>query len=212
VNAMGYLRVSTGKQLDSGAGLAAQRSAILAEATRRGWTEADLTFVQDAASGSNTKRPALETARKELASGAADALVVAKADRLSRSLIDFVGIMQEAQKQGWSLVALDVPVDLSTLMGEMLASIMATFANLERRLIGERTRDALAEKRAAGVRLGRPRQLPDEIRERIERERAEKRTLRAIAEGLNADGVACAHKGKAWYPSSVRAVLTAKRR
>jgi DNA invertase Pin-like site-specific DNA recombinase len=78
-------------------------------------------------------------------------------------------------------------------------------------MIGERTRDGLAEKRAAGVRLGRPRLLPDDVRERIFAERDAGKTLRVIAEGLNGDGVPTAHGGKAWYASSVRAALNAKR-
>jgi DNA invertase Pin-like site-specific DNA recombinase len=207
MRALGYLRVSTGKQADSGAGLASQRRAILDEAKRRGWDEADIEFITEAASGKNARRPGLERAREALAAGEASALVVAKMDRLSRSLLDFAQIMQEAQKQGWALIALDCPVDLTTPVGEALATIIATFAQLERAMIGERTRDGLAEKRAAGVRLGRPRSLPDDVRLRIVAEREDGRTLRVIADALNADEVATAHGGQKWYASSVRAVL-----
>jgi DNA invertase Pin-like site-specific DNA recombinase len=209
VQAIGYLRVSTGRQADSGAGIEAQRTAILAEATRRGWAAADVQFIQETASGKNAKRPGLELAREALASGDAGALVVSKMDRLSRSLLDFASIMQEAQKQGWALIALDCPVDLTTPMGEALAAIIATFAQLERKMIGERTRDALAEKRAAGIKLGRPRILSDDVRERIVAEHEEKRTLRTIADALNTDNVPTAHGGKQWHPSTVRAVLGA---
>jgi DNA invertase Pin-like site-specific DNA recombinase len=208
VQAIGYLRVSTGRQADSGAGIEAQRTAILAEATRRGWAAADVQFIEETASGKNAKRPGLELAREALASGDAGALVVSKMDRLSRSLLDFASIMQEAQKQGWALIALDCPVDLTTPMGEALAAIIATFAQLERKMIGERTRDALTEKRAAGVKLGRPRTLPDDVRARIVAERESGRTLRAIAEALNAENVPTAHGGKGWYPSTIRQVLT----
>jgi DNA invertase Pin-like site-specific DNA recombinase len=51
-------------------------------------------------------------------------------------------------------VALDLGVDTTTRAGEMIANVMVTFAQFERRLIGQRTRDALAVKRAEGVRLG----------------------------------------------------------
>jgi DNA invertase Pin-like site-specific DNA recombinase len=204
---LGYIRVSTGRQAESGAGLEAQRRAILAEANRRGWEPADIRFIEEQASGKDAQRPGLELAREALASGDAGALVVQKADRLSRSLLEFVEIMGEAQKQGWELIALDLPVDLSTPAGEMMATILATFAQWERRLIGERTRAALAERRAAGVKLGRPRVLPDDIRERLMAERDEGRTLRAIAEALNADAVATAHGGKQWHASTVRQVL-----
>jgi DNA invertase Pin-like site-specific DNA recombinase len=70
--------------------------------------------------------------------------VVAKLDRLSRSMIDFTGLMAKAQRQGWALVALDCAVDTSTATGEAMANMLATFAQFERRLIGQRTREALA--------------------------------------------------------------------
>ncbi len=96
---LAYLRVSTSEQADSRAGLEAQRAAILAEAERRGWRE--LRFVEDAGySGKTTNRPGLRTALDVLRRGEAPGLVVAKRDRLSRSLLDFTLIMGEAQRQG----------------------------------------------------------------------------------------------------------------
>lgn len=201
-----YLRVSTSEQADSRAGIEAQRAAIVAEAQRRGWTE--LRFIEDAGhSGKTTKRPGLAVALEALKRGEATGLVVSKMDRLSRSLLDFVQIMDVAQRQGWALIALDCPVDPSTPTGEAMASIVATFAQLERRLIGQRTREALAAKRAAGVRLGRPRELPDGVVARISTARQAGESLRAIAARLNDDGVPTAHGGASWHASTVRAVL-----
>ena len=139
-------------------------------------------------------------------------LVVAKMDRLSRSLLDFTSIMATAQREGWALVALDCPVDASTPTGEAMASIMATFSQLERRLIGQRTREALAVKRAEGMRLGRPRSLPAEIVERVVRDREAGCSLRAIAATLNAANIPTAQGGRAWHASTVRAVLTSAAR
>ena len=84
----------------------------------------------------------------------ANTLVVAKLDRLSRSMLDFAKVMETSQKQGWALVALDVQVDTTTSSGEAMANMLAVFSQFERRLISERTKQALAQKRAAGVRLG----------------------------------------------------------
>ena len=98
-----------------------------------------------------------------LEAGDAAALVVAKLDRLSRSMIDFTALMATAQKQGWALVALDCAVDTTTPAGEAMANVLATFAQFERRLISQRTREALAVKRAQGVRLGRPPTLPQAV-------------------------------------------------
>lgn len=130
-------------------------------------------------------------------------LVVAKLARLSRSLLDLAGLLATASKQHWALIALDVNVDTTTASGELVAHMMATFSQFERRLISQRTKDALAVKRSEGVRLGRPRLLSDEVVARIKSERANGQTYTAIADGLNLDGVATAQGGRAWYPSTI---------
>ena len=163
----GYTRVSTQEQAESGAGLEAQRSAITLEAERRGW-ELVQVFEDAGVSGkSMSGREGLRAALEAVESGQADALVVSKLDRLSRSLLDFASLMKRARKRGWSLVALDLGVDTSTPSGELMANVLATFAQFERRLIGQRTRDALAVKRSQGVVLGRPRELSSEAQHRI---------------------------------------------
>jgi DNA invertase Pin-like site-specific DNA recombinase len=122
-------------------------------------------------------------------------------------MIDFTALMATAQKQGWALVALDCAVDTTTPAGEAIAHVLATFAQFERRLIGQRTREALAVKRSQGVRLGRPVTMPKGVVNRIKRERAAGKSYTAIADELNAKGVPTAQGGRAWYPSTVRHVL-----
>ena len=140
MRAIGYVRVSTQEQRDSGAGLEAQRRAIEEEAARRGWELVE-TFTDAGASGKSLKgRPGLQAALEVVESGQLDALVVAKLDRLSRSLLEFAGIVERARTKGWNLVCLDIGIDLSTPGGEMLAGTLAVFAQFERRLIGQRTR------------------------------------------------------------------------
>lgn len=203
---IGYTRVSTDEQRNSGAGLEVQRAAIIAEAKRRGWHLVDV--IEDAGySAKDLKRPGVQIALAGLRAGDAGALVVAKLDRLSRSMLDFTAVMAKATKQGWALVALDCAVDTTTPAGEAMANVLATFAQFERRLISQRTKEALAVKKAQGVRLGRPRQLPDVVRERIMSERGRGRTLSAIAGKLNEDRVPTAQGGTKWWPSTVRAVL-----
>ena len=203
-----YIRVSTEEQADSGLGLEAQRTAIAAECERRGW-ELGETFEDAGVSGKTLAgRPALERALGAVQSGQAGALVVAKLDRLSRSLLDFAALMEQARRQGWALVALDLGVDTTTPAGEMMANVMATFAQFERRLIGQRTKDALAVKRGQGVRLGRPRLVEQAVVDRIVGERAGGSSLRAIAEGLNQCGVPTAQGGARWHASTVKAILS----
>jgi DNA invertase Pin-like site-specific DNA recombinase len=192
---VGYVRVSTEEQGDAGAGMEAQRQAITAACAARGWRLSALH--EDVASGKAfTKRPGLEAALLTVRSGDAAGLVVAKLDRLSRSVIDAAQTIELARREGWNLVALDLGVDFSTAAGTAMAQMTAVFAEMERRLIGERTRAALAVKKAQGVRLGRPPVLDDRVRRRIRRERAAGRSLRDIAERLNSSGVPTAHGGQ----------------
>lgn len=159
-----------------------------------------------AASGkSMTGRPALAAALDALDAGQATALLVAKVDRLSRSLADFAALMARAERGGWKIVALDLGVDTTTPSGELMAAVVAATAQYERRLIGVRTRDALASRKAAGVRLGRPRLLDPALAARIRALRADGATLQGIADELNAQGTATA-TGRRWSPALVRKV------
>lgn len=204
-----YLRVSTVEQVDSGAGLEAQEAALRTAATHKGWEVVAVLTDAGVSGKSLTGRPALAEALELVESGRGDVLAVAKLDRLSRSLLDFAGLMARAQAAGWALVALDVDVDTTTPSGRLVANLMASVAEWERETIGARTRDALAAKRAQGVRLGRPRVLPLDVLERIVAERASGRTLRSIADGLTTDGVPTA-QGGVWRPGTVAAALSSQ--
>lgn len=205
VRAIGYVRVSTGGQVESGAGLDAQREALKADAARRGW---DLEIVADEGlSAKDMRRPALQDALERLDRGEADVLMAAKLDRVSRSVTDFAKLLERASAKGWRLVLLDLGVDTSTPAGEFVANTIANSAQYERRLIGQRTREGLAAKRAAGVRLGRPSGLPTEVIERIVREHRAGASLRKIGAALEADGIATGRGGSKWHASAVKAVL-----
>src|SRR5579871_4700302 len=94
---LGYVRVSTEEQGRSGAGLAAQRAAIRKACEERGYELADL--VEDRGfSAKSLDRPGMMRLLKELGNGGADALMVAKLDRLSRSLLDFAGLMERTRR------------------------------------------------------------------------------------------------------------------
>ena len=203
---LGYVRVSTSEQASSGAGLQAQRQAIIAECERRGWHLVET--IEDAGySARDLRRPGIQEALRALEAGKASALVVAKLDRLSRSMLDFSKLMAKATSEHWALVALDVAVDTSTPSGEAMANMLATFAQFERRLISQRTKEALAVKKAQGVRLGRPPTMPQAVVRRIQRQRARGDSLRKIADDLNEAGVPTAQGGVQWYAATVRHVL-----
>ncbi len=202
---LGYIRVSTDEQATSGLGLAAQEAALRAEAERRGW---DLEIVVEAGVSGATvvKRPALCAALSRLARGEVAGLVAQKLDRLSRSVADFAGLVERARTERWSLICLDLGVDTSTATGEAMAGMVAVFAQMERRLTGERTALALAAKKAGGARLGRPRLLSDEAVGRAVALRAEGRTLRAVAETMTAEGYPRPKAG-AWTAAAVQRAM-----
>jgi DNA invertase Pin-like site-specific DNA recombinase len=203
--AIGYCRVSTDQQGERGYGLGAQRLGIEAEAVHRNWSLGRL-YVDVASGKSMRKRDELALALTALDAGEAQILIVAKLDRLSRSLLDFAGLMARSQAGGWSIVALDIGVDTSTVNGELIANIIMALAQWERRVIGNRTRDALAVVKEQGGRLGRPSGVSDDTTNLIVVLRQEGRSYREIASVLNARAVPTAQAGREWYASTVRSV------
>ena len=203
---IGYLRVSTEEQSVSGLGLADQQSVIAREASRRGWDDVDF-MVDRGFSAKNLDRPSIAKAVDELKTGRASVLVVSKLDRLSRSLLDFATLMERARREGWEIVVLDIAIDTTQPSGQLMANVMAAFAEYERQLIGSRTSAALQQKKLQGVRLGRPRTLSPEVTRKIVEARSSGETLQAIADSLNADAIATARGGSRWYPSTIAQVL-----
>jgi DNA invertase Pin-like site-specific DNA recombinase len=205
MKAIGYIRVSTQEQAQSGLGLEAQAVAIRAEATRRGW---DLEIIADEGeSGSKVDRPGLLIAKDKLARGEAQALIVAKQDRLMRSSLGWAQIVSQSKDQKWSLICLDINLDTASPMGECLGSILAAVAQFDLASIRQRTKDALAVKKAQGYRLGRPATMPDETRARIRALRNSGVTLQGVADTLNAEGIPTARGGLKWYASTVQKAI-----
>ncbi len=189
---MGYARVSTAEQSRSGLGIAAQRSAIDGWAASRLGQFAVEHHEENGTSGmvAPEKRRVLSKLLNRLADPAdpAEVLVVSRLDRLGRNVIDVLDLMDRAEREEWSVVMLDLGVDATTPGGRTVATVIAAMARMERDMTSERTRLALAERVAAGVRLGRP--VSDETRaaaRRAEALAADGLTLRAIADALTAE-------------------------
>lgn len=207
-----YRRVSTEDQEESGLGLAAQREALLAEATRRGWqaeeVEPDVVSGGTAAEDREHLGPALESLRP------GDVLVVAKLDRLSRSVLDFARLLRRAEAEGWSLVVLDLGVDMTTPNGRLIASVLMAVAQWEREMIGQRIREGLAQSEKTLGRLpGMPKQggavakpPPGTVLAAVHDLREAGHSPRSIAERLNAHGHPTPRGGR-WHRTSVRRLL-----
>ncbi len=204
-----YIRVSTDEQ---SASIEAQRETCARLAQQHGY-EIVGEYVDENVSGAIAidKRPKLKQALQALADDQADRLIVAKLDRLARNVRVALEIDEDhAQRQGWGILFGDMDVDTSTAVGKMQLSMFASVARFERDRISERTREALAIKRAQGVRLGRPSALPAEVVARIVAEREAGSSLRVIAAGLSSDGIATSQGGRAWHASTVRKVLASQ--
>ncbi len=204
--AMIYTRVSTSEQGESGLGLDAQGSICRDYCFRNGIEIVDvLTEVQ---SGKTTrKRPVLASAIEALRTGHADVLIASNVSRLSRSIGDLVGLIAEADKRGYSVVALDTGLDTSTPAGRMVFQMLGVAAEYERAMTSDRTKKALARARDKGTQLGRRPSLPKDVVDRIAKERAEGRTLAYIAGGLNSEQIPTGQGGTMWYPATVAKIL-----
>ncbi|MEQ8517046.1 MAG: recombinase family protein, partial [Chromatocurvus sp.] len=117
-------------------------------------------FVDEDASGANRARPALTKALRYLRPG--DTLIVWKLDRLARSLQDLLDIAGDLQGRGIAFESLTEKLDTSTAHGEFAFHMIAAVAQMERRLIAERTVAGLDAARRRGVRLGRRPKLDEQ--------------------------------------------------
>jgi DNA invertase Pin-like site-specific DNA recombinase len=206
MNVVAYLRVSTDEQVQSGLGLEAQRAAVEHEAARRGWS---VTWeVDEGVSGKLRNRPALDRALARLRAGEAQALVVAKMDRLGRSVIQASDVLETARRQKWDLIVLDLGMDLATPHGKAMAQMLAVFAELEREMISARTKAALGAAKARGIRLGRPRQIDPALLTRIVAMNAAGLSHRSIAAALTTDGIPTPTGRDRWNPGSIGGYLT----
>ena len=147
VSIYGYIRTST---VDQEHGIEAQRSAIMA-------VHPDAEIFEEHASGkAGSGRPQLEAALARVCQEHA-ILVVTKLDRLGRSVREVLATVDRIERCGGTLEILALGVDTSTPNGRFMLTIFAAFAELERELISQRTREGLAEARVAGKQLGGPR-------------------------------------------------------
>lgn len=152
--AIGYLRVSTGKQE---LGLAAQRMAI--ESWAKDHNVEILAFCQDEGVSGSTpmeSRPALNQAFSLLAASRAGLLLVARRDRLSRDVTNAGLIERVVNSSGSSIFSVDGAGNGDSPTDEFTRNILNAVGQLERRIIAARTKAALAAKKAKGERLGRP--------------------------------------------------------
>jgi len=221
---IGYVRVSTDQQAEGGVSLDAQRAKLAAYALA---LDLELVAVfEDAASGKTLDRPGLSASLAALEAGQAEALVVVKLDRLTRSVRDLGTLVDRYFAGRFSLLSVADSIDTRSAAGRLVLNVLASVAQWEREATGERTRDALVQVRREGVRLGgsalgwsRGTSTDAKGRRVVELEpgeaatvaravelRAEGCTMREIAATLTAEGHAT-KRGGTWAAGTVLKVL-----
>jgi DNA invertase Pin-like site-specific DNA recombinase len=204
--------------------LDAQRDRTLAYiASQPGWRYVTQ-YVDDGRSGKDLNRTEVQRMFDDIEAGKIDAVVVYKIDRLSRSLRDFVAVMERFDKLGVTFASVTQNFQTDTPVGRLTLNILASFAEFEREMIVERTRDKIAATRAQGMWSGGQPPLGYDLKDgalivndsEAETVRAiftrylTTRSVRDVAQSLNAEKRAIKQRGKqarAWTPNMVSRVL-----
>ena len=216
---VGYIRVSTDAQASDGVSLAAQRDKI--EQFARLYDYELVAVIEDAGASAKTlNRDGLNQALAMLESGEAGALIVAKLDRLTRSVKD-LGELLESRFTRFSLVSVGEQIDTSTAAGRLVLNVLMSVAQWEREAISERTKTALQHKKANGQRVGA---IPYGYRlagdgATLEADAAEQEVIKAvlkyraaglgfrlICQRLESDGFKT-RSGGGFYPESVSRII-----
>ena len=153
---IGYIRVSTEEQAVDGVSLAAQREKLTAYA--RLYDLHLVEIIEDAGeSGKTLNRPGLQTALGMIDAGRADGLLIAKLDRLSRSVVDWNGLIADyfGERAGKQLFSVADSIDTRTAAGRMVLNVLMVVSQWEVEVISERTTAALQFKRSKNERVGK---------------------------------------------------------
>ena len=153
-----YTRKSTEEGLDRDFNtLDAQREAgenYIASQKQEGWNCLPDAYDDGGYTGGNMDRPALQRLLADVRSGRVNCVVVYKVDRLSRSLLDFSRIMEDFDRYNVAFVSVTQQFNTATSMGRLMLNVLLSFAQFEREMISERTRDKMGAARRKGKRLG----------------------------------------------------------
>ena len=153
MKAVAYVRVSTEKQADFGVSLEAQSEKVRAMAVVQGAELAEV-IIDAGESAKSLNRPGMARLLSLVDAGAVDTVIIAKLDRLTRSVKDLAELLKRFTRRGVSLVSVAESLDTGTAGGRLVLNIMTAVSQWEREAIGERTRDAMHHKRANGERVG----------------------------------------------------------
>lgn len=219
---VGYVRVSTEGQSESGCSLILQREKI--EGYCRLHDFELLHIYEDAGrSAKNINgRPAFVECLEFLRAGRADGLICYKLDRAFRSTTDCLETVERLKKKGREFISITENVSTDGAIGTLFVSILASLSAFERQLTSERTSQALQGKIQRGERTGSirygydldpdgvhlvPNPQEQEVLDQIQRDKAEGVSLRKIAEKLNQQGYKT-KQGGPWKHSTIQGLVS----
>ena len=153
-----YTRKSTDEGLDQAFNtLDAQREAaesFINSQRQEGWVALPQKYDDGGYTGANMDRPALKRLLADIQSGGVNCVAVYKVDRLSRSLLDFARIMEILDRHGATFVSVTQQFNTTSSMGRLTLNVLLSFAQFEREMISERTRDKMGAARRKGKWVG----------------------------------------------------------
>ena len=179
VRAIIYARVSTEEQRRKGYSIEAQVEACMAYAKSKGWEVVKIYKEPKSAKEGSLEKRELKKALLLIKEGGADILLVWRADRITRSMIDFAKIVELI---GPRIASVTEGLDMSTPSGTLFANMLFSFAQYERDSNSERTKLGLEKAKKLGKRIGRPPKISNQLKEQILKLRKKGYTLKEISE------------------------------
>ena len=130
-------------------------AAYVASQSYRGWVGLERCYNDGGQSGSGLERPALAALMRDIEAGEIDLVIVYKVDRLTRSLLDFVRLIEMFDRRGVALVSVSQAFDTSDSMGRTTLNVLLTFSKFEPETITNRVRDSICNRKRHGRIHGR---------------------------------------------------------
>lgn len=219
---LAYVRVSTEDQADNGSSLAAQEARLRAYAASQGLTLQEV-IVDAGVSAKDLRRPGFERIMSAIETGAVGTLVVCKLDRATRSVGDLCNLLDLFERHNVTFVSLSESMDTGSPTGRLMVHLLATIAEFERRVIGERTEQTLTFKRrsrsvyshiAFGWRRDGDQIVPHAAEqtalETLRTMREAGASLQRCADWLTSNAHKPAQRATRWYPQTVKDILESR--
>jgi DNA invertase Pin-like site-specific DNA recombinase len=223
--AYGYIRVSTVEQAGTGHSLEEQKKRIEGYCSANGLNLAHIYIDAGVSAGKGLEKREsgkyLSAVSDSFALSKGDTVIATKLDRLFRNALDCLSTVEEWKKRGISMHVMDLNIDTSKPVGNLLLQIMAAVAEMERAQVSERTRVVIEHLKASGrvygkIPFGQDRdgdrlvlnQAEQKVIGKIKQLRSKGLSMKKIADKLNKDGIPT-KTGSIWHQQTVKNVLEA---